>query len=71
MDQCARLLVAALGFAGLHRPSYDRPLWALRSDLQMFALWLTGRLRPELEKAGVEPGVPVTPQRLKARKETL
>jgi hypothetical protein len=29
-DQRARLLVAALGFAGLPRPSYDRALWALR-----------------------------------------
>jgi hypothetical protein len=52
-------------------PSMARhPLWALRSDLQMFALWLTGRLMPELEKAGVEPGVPARPQRLKAGKET-
>jgi hypothetical protein len=29
-DQRGRLLVAALGFAGLPRPSYDRALWALR-----------------------------------------
>jgi hypothetical protein len=27
-DQRGRLLVAALGFAGLPRPSYDRALWA-------------------------------------------
>src|SRR2546422_9815104 len=30
IDQRGRLLVAALGFAGLPRPSYDRALWALR-----------------------------------------
>ena len=29
-DQRGRLLVAALEFAGLPRPSYDRALWALR-----------------------------------------
>ena len=29
-DQRGRLLVSALGFAGLPRPSYDRALWALR-----------------------------------------
>ena len=29
-DQRGRPLVAALGFAGLRRPSYDRALWALR-----------------------------------------
>jgi len=30
LDQRGRLLRAALGFAGLPRPSYDRELWALR-----------------------------------------
>jgi len=29
-DQRGRLVVAAVGFAGLPRPSYDRALWALR-----------------------------------------
>ena len=29
-DQRGGLLVSALGFAGLPRPSYDRALWALR-----------------------------------------
>jgi predicted SnoaL-like aldol condensation-catalyzing enzyme len=32
IDQRGRLLVAALGFAGLSGPSYDRSLWALRLD---------------------------------------
>ena len=30
LDQRGRLLQAALGFAGLPRPSYDRALWVLR-----------------------------------------
>jgi len=33
LDQRGRLLVAALGFAGLPMLSYDRALWALRSWL--------------------------------------
>jgi hypothetical protein len=52
-------------------PSMTRhPLWALRSDLLMFALWVAGRLKPELEKAGLEPGVPASSQRLRTRRET-
>jgi hypothetical protein len=37
LDQRGRLLVAALGFAGLPRPSYDRALWALRFWLDSWA----------------------------------
>jgi len=33
LDQRGQLLRAALGFIGLPRPSYDRPLWALRTWL--------------------------------------
>ncbi|PYM97039.1 MAG: hypothetical protein DME04_00120 [Candidatus Rokuibacteriota bacterium] len=33
LDQRGQLLRAALGFAGLPRPSYDLSLWALRSWL--------------------------------------
>ena len=33
LDHRGRLLRAALGFAGLSRPSYDRSLWALRTWL--------------------------------------
>ncbi len=33
IDHRGRLLLAALGFAGLSMPSYDRALWALRSWL--------------------------------------
>ena len=36
-DQRGRLLVAALGFAGLPSPSYDRALWALRTWLDSWA----------------------------------
>src|SRR2546425_3795827 len=37
LDQRGQLLRAALGFAGLPRPSYDRTLWALRSWLDSWA----------------------------------
>ena len=37
LDQRGRLLRAALGFAGLPRPSYDRALHALRSWLDSWA----------------------------------
>jgi len=37
LDQRGQLLQAALGFAGLPRPSYDRALWALRSWLDSWA----------------------------------
>ncbi len=37
LDQRGRLLVAALGFAGLPRPSYDRSLRALRFWLDSWA----------------------------------
>jgi len=37
LDQRGRLLVAALGFAGLPRPAYDRAIWALRFWLDSWA----------------------------------
>jgi hypothetical protein len=37
LDQRGRLLRAALGFAGLPRPSYDRAFWALRTWLDSWS----------------------------------
>jgi hypothetical protein len=40
LDQRGQLLRAALGFAGLPRPSYDRALWALRTWLDSWRVTL-------------------------------
>ena len=54
----AGYLFAWIGHFGIekNRPAtFTYPLWSLAADFKMWFLWLTGRIGPELRRAGVEP----------------
>lgn len=56
------MLVGSYGFAWVghfgvekNKPAtFTYPLWSLFSDFRMYALWLSGGIGAELEKAGVK-----------------